>query len=71
MFIDKYNHDDYIVGMDAPQQVFRPVLEIMEGIRNGSNSSKFQMNSVRQKDLDNIDFKDLWVFWCEQLEHDQ
>ena len=30
MFIDKYNHDDYVLGMDAPERVFKPVLEIMD-----------------------------------------
>ena len=30
IFIDKYNHDDYIQGMDAPQLVFEPLMKIME-----------------------------------------
>lgn len=40
MFIDKYNHDDYVLGMDAPERVFKPVLEIMEQYRNGASLSK-------------------------------
>ena len=59
MFIDKYNHDDYILGMDAPEKVFAPVLEIMEAFRKGSNSSKYMTNHDKQK---NLDLKDFWVF---------
>lgn len=40
MFIDNYNHNDYVLGMDAPERVFKPVLEIMEQYRNGASLSK-------------------------------
>ena len=35
MFVDKYNHDDYIQGMDAPQLVFKPLIEIMKRFVEG------------------------------------
>ena len=62
LFIDKYNHDDYVLGMDAPKQVYRPVLEIMEGFLNGSKSAQFLTNSERMEKMGTVDLGSLWDF---------
>ena len=62
LFIDKYNHDDYVLGMDAPKQVYRPVLEIMEGFLNGSKSAQFLTNSERMDKIGTVDLGGLWGF---------
>ena len=62
LFIDKYNHDDYVLGMDAPKQVYRPVLEIMEGFLNGSKSAQFLTNSERMEKIATVDLGGLWDF---------
>ena len=39
IFIDKYNHDDYINGMDAPELVFKPVMKTMMKFLDDDNRS--------------------------------
>ncbi|KAL5252666.1 hypothetical protein ACHWQZ_G015442 [Mnemiopsis leidyi] len=62
LFIDKYNHDDYVLGMDAPKQVYSPVLEIMGAFVNGSKGYQFLTNSERMERLGTVDLGSLWEF---------
>ena len=40
IFIDKYSHGDFIAGMDAPQKVYRPVMEVMKRYTEKSQEEK-------------------------------